>query len=201
MSQMLIADPLDLGGAQAKTQRYVRLGYNVPLGGGDVIRVPPSVNETDIGFDPNLMAGSNDAFKVSIIRHEIGHLLGLQHVEKSNSLMFATILSGSATPIDQGSLDGITFLYGEPEDLRNLTVAYLDTLGSGIRVTDEFGVVIHAENAVFEMAYSPGGESVYARAELGAWKSADGGACDFSSWPLCVVAVGPCQTRLPNLVH
>jgi len=156
-SQMLVADPSDLQGAQALTQRFLDQASKVV--------------ETDIGFDPNLMAGSNDGFKVSVIRHEIGHLLGLQHVEKSNSLMFATILSGSAKSIDQGSLDGIEFLYGEPEGLRNLTVAYQDTLGTGVRTTP-------AENAAFEMAYSPDRESIYASTALGTWNSVDGG----TSW-------------------
>jgi hypothetical protein len=154
-SQMLVADPSDLRGAQASTQRFLDLASKVI--------------ETDIGLDPNLMAGSNDAFKVSIIRHEIGHLLGLQHVDRSNSLMFATILLGSAKSIDQGTLDGIEFLYGEPAGLRNLTVAYQDTLGTGIRTTP-------AENAAFEMAYSPERESVYASTALGTWNSVDGGA-------------------------
>lgn len=166
-SQMLIADPSDLGGAQGLTQRFLTGGTS------------PSVIETDIGFDPNLMAGSNEAFQISIARHEIGHLLGLQHVDKQNSLMFATILTGAAKAIDQGSLDGITFLYGDPLSMRNLVQAYADTLGTGIQRA-------LAENAGVSLAQVPGrpGEVFAAIGEISnqsflptgnAWYSADGG--------------------------
>jgi hypothetical protein len=129
ITQMLIADPLLLGKAQARAQRFIRV-----VADGELLHniTRSVVSETDIGFQYSLMGGSNDANKLSIARHEIGHLLGLQHVKGSGSLMFATTLTGTSIPIDQGSLDGITFLYGDAASIRNLTAAYFDTLGTGI---------------------------------------------------------------------
>jgi photosystem II stability/assembly factor-like uncharacterized protein len=164
ITQMLIADPTLLGGASALTQRFIGTG---------------SVVETDVGFQSSLMGGSNDEFKLSIARHEIGHMLGLQHVEKSTSLMFSTILLGTAKPIDQGSLDGITFLYGEPAGIRNLNAAYHDTLGTGIRSQP-------ADNRVTLLAFNPGNDEIYAQSDA-VWRSLDGG----KSWIEIAAPVAP----------
>lgn len=116
-TQMLVADPADLFGASGKTQRFGA----------------PTTSETDIGYDPNIAGGSNNSFILSIVRHEIGHLLGLGHVDGQNSLMFATIQSGSTKGIDSGSKDGIAFLYGDKIDLDNLKRAYDESVVSGAR--------------------------------------------------------------------
>ena len=111
-SQVLIADPTNLRGATALTQRFGS----------------PTVVEGDIGFDPNIAGGATDEFLLSIARHEIGHLLGLQHVASFNSLMTTTITQGTTKSIDDGSKDGIVFLYGDKIDLDNLKSAYDESI-------------------------------------------------------------------------
>jgi hypothetical protein len=118
-SQVLIADPADLRGASALTQRFGS----------------PTVFEADIGFDPNLAGGATDAFLLSIARHEIGHMLGLQHVTTTTSLMTTTIIQGTSKSIDDGSKAGIAFLYSEKIDLDNLKSAYDESVASGVRDT------------------------------------------------------------------
>ena len=133
------------------------------------------------------MGGSNDAFKLSIARHEIGHMLGLQHVESSSSLMFTSILVGTTKPIDQGSLDGITFLYGDAAGIRNLTAAYFDTLGTGIGR-------IFLEEAVTQLAFNRDQDEIYAQNDQTVWRSQDNG----ETWVEIAAEIAPLASGIAS---
>ncbi|MEE2754982.1 MAG: matrixin family metalloprotease [Candidatus Latescibacterota bacterium] len=119
-SQVLIADPVKLSGAVGRNQRHISAaGPNTP----------PVVWEADIGFDPNVANDASDSFILSVARHEIGHLLGLQHVDVYNSLMYATLTRyGNTLDIDPASREGVAFLYGEKEDLDYVKSAYDESI-------------------------------------------------------------------------
>ncbi len=87
--------------------------YYTPPGGGAVINLTTDTQAGDVFFNSDFGATFSDpGYLFSLVAHETGHALGLDHTLVPNSLMNAGIASGLGPQADD--IAGMQFLYGAP---------------------------------------------------------------------------------------
>ena len=75
------------------------------------------IYDVDVAISPEIIYHNEEWVFRTALLHEIGHVLGLQHVSDRSSLMYPTFSGDDGEKgIDPGSLEGVRFLYGNPTE-------------------------------------------------------------------------------------